>query len=596
MELEIVMKLAAAKQVSSAPKHQVNHQAVKQFLATNNLRLLVSDKDKRFVLCKEDDFIFRANEFLSQSQIINDDSTPTVLRRTKKIIALPGVALTLTGCLDPPTNIACPRLFFQLKTYKANWPLRPLVNKRSHPTYFLKKVLAKFLRELILESPYVTSSSIAAKSTIASSMRCTHEDSYTFYKLDMVSLYPSVPVFEAVMLANFLIIKKGFNIQQVLDIRDALTFITEHNYFLFNKSIYLQKRGVPMGSPLSAVLAELIMREVERRIFNSPLTISYPSLYLRYVDDILLVWENTEEEFIKFVQQLSSIYPTIGFTWEREHEDSIAFLDLCIQKSVEGLQFAVYHKADLLPYIILADTFQLLRYVNAAIAALVRRALLLPSTQLATKIELDIIRVAVSLAGFTYAKYKHVLRKVKEALYPCTTLYRKEKASVIRSSLPYLGPTSIRISRIFQRYNFILPITPIPNLRRCICNDRDRLTTLEKSGVYTIQLENPVTGNITRYIGATTRMLASRLAEHQDDVAKGRCSTELPKKVLEQGYNPLWPRTEIIKCCNNRRLVFIWEALLTATSEACNVPTLDLPGEYTKQEKYEHNLAFTCNV
>ncbi|XP_023232134.1 uncharacterized protein LOC111632015 [Centruroides sculpturatus] len=333
-----------------------------------------------------------------------------------------------------------------------------------------------------------------------------------------------------------------------------------------------------MGSPLSAVLAELIMREVECRIFNSPLTISYLSLYLCYVDDILIVWENTEEGFIKFVQQLSSIYPTIGFTWEREHEDSIAFLDLCIQKSVEGLQFAVYHKADLLPYIILADTFQLLRYVNAAIAALVRRALLLPSTQLATKIELDIIRVAVSLAGFTYAKYKHVLRKVKEALYPCTTLYRKEKASVIRSSLPYLGPTSIRISRIFQRYNFILPITPIPNLRRCICNDRDRLTTLEKSGVYTIQLENPVTGNITRYIGATTRMLASRLAEHQDDVAKGRCSTELPKKVLEQGYNPLWPRTEIIKCCNNRRLVFIWEALLTATSEACNVPTLDLPG------------------
>ncbi|XP_023212587.1 uncharacterized protein LOC111615403, partial [Centruroides sculpturatus] len=242
-------------------------------------------------------------------------------------------------------------------------------------------------------------------------MRGTHEDSYTFYKLDVVSLYPSVPVFEAIMLANSLIIKKGFSIQQVLDIHDALTFITEHNYFLFNKSIYLQKPGVPMGSPLSVVLAKLIMREIKLRIFNSPLTTSYLSLYLHYVNDILIVWESTEEEFIKFVQQLASIYPTISFTWEREHEESIAFLDLHIQKLVEGLQFAIHRKSDVLPYIIPAEAFQPSRYINAAIAARVRRALLLLSTQLATKIELDIIRVVVLLAGFTHCKYEHVLHK-----------------------------------------------------------------------------------------------------------------------------------------------------------------------------------------
>ncbi|XP_023212325.1 uncharacterized protein LOC111615160 [Centruroides sculpturatus] len=285
-----------------------------------------------------------------------------------------------------------------------------------------------------------------------------------------------------------------------------------------------------MVSPLSAVLAELIMREIERRIFNSPLVISYPSLYLRYVNDILIIWENTEEEFIKFVQQLSSIYPTISFTWEKEQEESITFLDLCIQKLVEGPQFAVHHKSNVLPYIIAADAFQPLQYVNATIAALIRRALLLPSMQLATKIELDIVRVAVSLAGFMHDKYEHVLHRVKESLFPCTMLYRKKKASVIQSSLPYLVPTSIHISRIFRLHNFILPITPLTNLCRCICNDRDRLTTLEKSGVYTIHLENLATGAITRYQGATTRMFTSRLAEHQDDVAKERCSTGLLKK------------------------------------------------------------------
>ncbi|XP_023223770.1 uncharacterized protein LOC111624992 [Centruroides sculpturatus] len=579
MELEVITKLATTKHISDAPNSRKNQQAVTKFLAKNDLRLLVSDKDKRFVLCRENDFIARANEFLLQSCSveINSDPTTAVLRRAKKIIALPGIALTLPGRLDPPSNVACPRLFFQPKTHKENWPLRPLVNKRSHPTYHLEKALAKFLRELLPESPHVTPSSMDAKTIISSNMAKAHGNSSMFYKMDVISLYPSVPVFEAVMLANAMLLEKGFTVQQVLDIREALIFITENNYFRFNQKIYLQKQGVPMGSPLSAVLAELIMRDVEQKIFKVPLAMCYPSLYLRYVDDILLIWENSEEEFIQFMQQLSSVHSTINFTWEKEQDRSITFLDMRIQKSIEGPQFTVHHKSNIVPYIIPADAFQPSRYVNSAIAALIRRAMLLPSSQALIKVELEIVRTAVHHAGFTSAKFTHVLRRVKDSLFPFTTLHSKKEMSRVQSALPYLGAPSILISRIFRRYSFTLPLTTLPNLRRSICNDRDKVDVLEKSGIYAVQLENPITGTIEKYIGATTRMLACRIAEHQDDINKGRQTTELARKVLQQGYNPLWSKTALLRSCNNRRITFIWEALLTMTTDACNVPTLDLP-------------------
>ncbi|XP_067135021.1 uncharacterized protein [Centruroides vittatus] len=579
MELEVFTKLATTKRSQGAPKNRGNHQVVTRFLATNGLRLLMSDKDRRFVLCRENDFTSRANDFLlhSCSVEMDRDPTPTVLRKARKITTLPGLALTLSGHLEPPSNVACPRLFFQPKTHKENWPLRPLVNKRSHPTYHLEKALAKFLRELLPESPFVTPSSIEAKTTIEANITRANINICTFYKMDVISLYPSVPTFEAVMLANTMLLKKGLTVQQVLDIREALIFVTENNYFRFNQKIYLQKQGVPMGSPLSAVLAELVMRDVEQKTFNAPLTICYPLLYLRYVDDILVAWGNSEEEFIRFMQRLSSVYPTIKFTWEKERNQTITFLDMQIQKSPEGPRFAVYHKSDMIPHITPADAFQPSRYINAAIAALIRRAILLPSSQDLINDELEIIRMAVLHAGFTGAKFTHVLRRVNDSIHPFTTLHNKKEMAIVPSTLPYLGAQSILISRIFRRYGFVLPLTPLPSLRRTICNDRDKISALEKSGVYAVPLKNPTTGEIEKYIGATTRMIACRIAEHQDDINKGRQTTELTKKVLQQGYTPLWSETALLKSSNNRKIIFIWEAILTITAEACNVPTLDLP-------------------
>ncbi|XP_023218613.1 uncharacterized protein LOC111620847 [Centruroides sculpturatus] len=251
MELSIVSVLTSQKHSKSGVGNCVNSYIVKRYLQERGLRLLISDKERKFVLCKEEYFLARASDFLrlSHAEVLQTDPTPSVLRKARKIASLPSIS-TLPGHVDSLPNVACPRLFFEVKTHKENWPLRLLVNKRSHPTYHLETAVAKLLSGLLPPSPLVMSSSIAAKATISSVLDNLSHSNYNFYKMDMVALYPSVPQFEVVMLANAMLVKEGFTAQQILEIREALIFITENNYFRFNGKIYLQKQGVPMGSPL----------------------------------------------------------------------------------------------------------------------------------------------------------------------------------------------------------------------------------------------------------------------------------------------------------------------------------------------------------
>ena len=58
---------------------------------------------------------------------------------------------------------------------------------------------------------------------------------------------------------------------QKKDLLDLLTFVLRFTYFQYNGSIYEQKDGAAMGSPVSAVIANLYMENFEEQaITNHP--------------------------------------------------------------------------------------------------------------------------------------------------------------------------------------------------------------------------------------------------------------------------------------------------------------------------------------
>ena len=87
---------------------------------------------------------------------------------------------------------------------------------------------------------------------------------------------------------------------------------------------YQQVFGTAMGSPVSAVIANMVMEDVEQRaLATSPVK---PFFWKRYVDDVISAVSGNEAE--RLLSHLNSVEPSIQFTLEREKDRHLPFFDL----------------------------------------------------------------------------------------------------------------------------------------------------------------------------------------------------------------------------------------------------------------------------
>ena len=143
--------------------------------------------------------------------------------------------------------------------------------------------------------------------------------------LDIKSLFTNIPVDEAIEVIRahstgpdptF----KNLPIEPDL-FCDILSLCTSYNQFTFGDQCYRQITGVPMGSSLSPVLANIYMEHFEANLLGDiPIDIR-PSIWMRYVDDIFCCFEDMTK-FEDFLERLNGIRPSIQFTYELSRTDS----------------------------------------------------------------------------------------------------------------------------------------------------------------------------------------------------------------------------------------------------------------------------------
>lgn len=81
----------------------------------------------------------------------------------------------------------------------------------------------------------------------------------------------------------------------------------------------------------------------EQHIYPSPLFNKYVKKWMRYIDDIFLIWSGSEDDFTVFVGFLNSIFPGIVFKPEFSR-DRISFLDVLITNTHGTVTTSLYTK------------------------------------------------------------------------------------------------------------------------------------------------------------------------------------------------------------------------------------------------------------
>lgn len=93
--------------------------------------------------------------------------------------------------------------------------------------------------------------------------------------------------------------------------------------FQFEEHYYEQIHGTTMGSPVSVMVANLVMENMENRALESFHT--KPKVYKRFVDDTIKALETSIID--AFHKHLNAQDSYVQFTIERYHPEGLAFLD-----------------------------------------------------------------------------------------------------------------------------------------------------------------------------------------------------------------------------------------------------------------------------
>ncbi|GFO29195.1 hypothetical protein PoB_005570000 [Plakobranchus ocellatus] len=93
---------------------------------------------------------------------------------------------------------------------------------------------------------------------------------------------------------------------------DLIEIILTCNCFQFADDMWLQIQGAAMGTCMTPRYANLLMGELEDKLLASAAT--KPKIWLRYIDDIFLIWTHGRSNLDTFIAHANNFHPSIKFS------------------------------------------------------------------------------------------------------------------------------------------------------------------------------------------------------------------------------------------------------------------------------------------
>ena len=288
--------------------------------------------------------------------------------------------------------------------------------------------------------------------------------------------------------------------------REMIRLVTSGVEFSFDGVMYRQIDGVAMGSPLGPVLANIFVGYYECQI---PVSLM-PPLYVRFVDDSFSYFQS-EAQCLQFRDLLRKVVDgMLDFTCEFEESDRLPFLDVLVEKSIDGgVVTSVYRKPTFTGLYIVWDSFCATLYKINLLRNLVDRARRLCSSSRLEQ-ELEKLRALFRLNGYpesVIVKYVTETSPKKNAEVSTNPVYL---------CLPWKGES---VSRMVQRRVKSAVESNYHNVHIRFIYSTVRAFTVRKDVLPTGQLSKLIyhfecRQCESRYVGRTLQHLDARIRQH----------------------------------------------------------------------------------
>lgn len=293
-----------------------------------------------------------------------------------------------------------------------------------------------------------------------------------------------------------------------------------------------------MGSPLSPILANLFMENIE--VKNYIPIMGKNVKWLRYVDDVLVIAPKTMDLDTKMTA-LNKVDMNIQFTMEMEKDGELPFLDLLIKRQGSSANFKVYRKP--------ISKNDKIHYFSGH-SDRVKSGLVIGEFLRAKRI---------CSREFLEEEFNNIIETFLQLKYPITFILKcKKKAENIKMSgnkareekqhKILFVPNCDEIDQLnegLKMTNFkLVTLTGVKTCNKIMKHSSTRTSKDENktSIVYKI----PCSGCNLAYYGETKKTLKDRMNQHRADVRHHRTSNSLVVHIEKCGKLPDWTNSTIL--------------------------------------------------
>uniref|UniRef100_A0A8C3F2N4 Reverse transcriptase domain-containing protein n=1 Tax=Chrysemys picta bellii TaxID=8478 RepID=A0A8C3F2N4_CHRPI len=316
----------------------IEHNAIHSLRNNSDIIIKGADKGGAVVIMNRSDYEQKAARQLSNTTFYRPlSSNPTeeyqkkLHHLLKKLPAIAQEQIYTDTHLQPQ-----PRVFYLLpKIHKPGNPGCPIMSGIGTLIAGISGYLGSLLR------PYATSTPSYLQDTtdFLRKLQCIGDlpENTILATMDVAALYTNIPHKDGLQAVRNSIPDEAMA-HLVAELCD---FVLTHNHFRFGDNLYLQVSGTTMGTRMAPQYANIFMADLEQHFLSShPLA---ALLYLRYIDDIFIIWTHRKEALEEFHLDFNNFHPTIHLSLDQSTQE-IHFLDTTVQISDGHINTTLYRK------------------------------------------------------------------------------------------------------------------------------------------------------------------------------------------------------------------------------------------------------------